>query len=312
MIMKQNDNQMRGTIDVEEILDEEGNPIHPMDPRYRTAKMNKLVEQNEEELSEEIDFDSLTSEEDESVSDEDIEVKEEEVVEVNPVKETKTPAKILRKINGVETEITDDIIEKAMKIASADKYLDDAKALKSSARKPLVEESEIEDNFDYASAVNALQMGQAEEAIEVLKTLRKSGKSSINLDAVRSEVSTALQAEQAKSWFTKEYSDVWDDPILKKMAEDMDYQLWEEDPEMSIQERMAVAGNKVRTWKQETLTKWGAVVPGKTNDKQSRKDNGKPTPKSASKRQEAIVDEENGEENQSELIAAMAQKRRGY
>lgn len=224
------------------------------------------------------------------------------------------------KVNGKELELTEaQLIERAQKIEAADEYLRQAaearRKLEQIAR-PEVDEAEIrrrQDEEDRA-LVRAIQVGTEEEATVALRKLREqtSARPSLSRDDVSRTIDERLAFNQAIEKFSSEYTDVWSDPILKKIALDRDAQLLKEGDQRSYWERYSTIGEEIRTWKQSIAP---APKPAETTmaTKAERKALAPkvPTATASVKSKPVKVEEDDVDDSPSSVIASMAQRRGG-
>jgi hypothetical protein len=213
------------------------------------------------------------------------------------------PQRIMRKVNGQEIEITDDLIIKAQKIAAADQYLADASRIRNEAAKShqaAAQASEVDD--DLASVARAIQMGSEEEAVAALRKLIPKSPSP---DDFVNKIDERLTFNAAYSTFCTKYEDIMGDPRLRKLAEDEDAALTAAGDTRSYAERFTAIGEGLRKWKQPA-----AVTVDLLAEKQARKAAAPSTPKSAGGKRADTIEEEK-EESVSDTIAKIAQSRGG-
>lgn len=214
------------------------------------------------------------------------------------------PAKIIRKVNGQEVEITDDLITKAQKIAAADQYLAEASRLRAElaaqATKPAAQQNPVEN--DLASIARAIQMGTEEEAVAALRSLIPQSPS---IDDFASKIDERLNFNTAYSQFCTEYKDIVSDPRLFKLAQEEDQRLTAAGDTRSYAERFTAIGEDLRKWKQPVAAPVNPMA-----EKEARKAAAPSTPKAAGGKHAAAVEEEK-EESVSDTIARMAQSRGG-
>jgi hypothetical protein len=228
------------------------------------------------------------------------------------------PKRYRIKVNGKELELTEaELIERAQKIEAADDYLRQAaearRKLEQIAR-PEVDEAEIrrrQDEEDRA-LVRAIQVGTEEEATVALRKLREqtSARPSLSRDDVSRTIDERLAFNQAIEKFSSEYTDVWSDPILKKIALDRDAQLLKDGDQRAYWERYSSIGEEIRNWKQSLAPapKQETVI----EDKVARKASAPKVPAPASaKAKPAKVEEDDVDDSPASVIASMAQRRGG-
>ena len=224
------------------------------------------------------------------------------------------PQKIIRKINGVDTEITEAMIVNAQKVASADVYLSEAARMRNelaTKQKPSEQDVSAEQQADEddLAIVRAIQIGTEEEAAAALRKLRtKQAAPVVDKATISKEIDERLAFNSAYSWFTTEYKDVMEDPVLEKLARERDARLVQAGDRRPYAERFKETGDVIRAWEQERATKRGLVAD--TQSKQARKEAAAPAPKPATARHTTQQAEET-EESPSEVIAKMREKRGG-
>lgn len=273
----------------------------------RLDARNRLADQIDEQLAEEFDTE-LVAAEAEVQNDDDAEGLDPDETEV---KEQKTSLPKI-KVNGVEVELTQELIAKAQKIASADKYLEDAKntarpSQRDVERNPAIRKdvgSRVEE-IDYAEVATALQTGTTEEVTNALKKLAP--QQTLSNQDVFEKAREAVKFEEATTWFREEYEDLTSDPYLRALMEQEDNRLMADGFNGSFKERFKTVGDKVREWKQSIA----GTPESKEESTLSKKDKLSARIPTASKK---VVkqDQDEGEDDPRELIAAMAKKRRGY
>lgn len=217
-----------------------------------------------------------------------------------------TPAKIVRKINGVDTEITDEMITKAQKVGSADVFLSEAKRLRDELEGKQRQAANVEEvDTDLASIARAIQMGTEEEAVAALRKLQTKVPSP---DDLSKKIDERLTFNDAYQKFTTEYKDIVGDPVLKKLAEEADETLLRQGDTRPYYARYSEIGDSLRNW----LTAKGAtkVDEDALPSKQERKAAAPAVPKTAQGRSASAVEDEK-EESVADTIAAMAAQRGG-
>lgn len=224
------------------------------------------------------------------------------------------------KVNGKELELTEaQLIERAQKIEAADEYLRQAAEARRKLEqiaKPEVDEVELrrrQDEEDRA-LVRAIQVGTEEEAAAALRKLREqtSARPSLSRDDVSRTIDERLAFNQAIEKFSSEYSDVWSDPILKKIALDRDAQLLKDGDQRAYWERYSSIGEEIRTWKQSIAP--AAKQPEPTMaDKVERKASAPkvPTATASVKSKPVKVEEDDVDDSPTSVIAQMAARRGG-
>lgn len=217
------------------------------------------------------------------------------------------PSKLTRKINGVDVEITDALLEKAGKIAIADVYLDEAARLrKEAATKKVPTQEEI--NKELALDARAIQIGTEEEAAAALSRIieRTKGPSPEDLSK---KISDQVAFNNAFDQFRKDYKDISEDPILWKLALDADNDLISKGDTRHYADRWASIGTNLRTWVGSKAPKVEPAA-NSTEVRQERKAAAPQVPKAAQGKFAAEVTDDK-EEAVSDTIAAMAAKRGG-
>lgn len=227
------------------------------------------------------------------------------------------------KVNGKELELTEaQLIERAQKIEAADEYLRQAAEARRkleqpavAAVQPAVDPNELQrrqDDEDRA-LVRAIQVGTEEEAAAALRKLREqiSARPSLNRDDVSRTIDERLAFNNAIERFSTEYSDVWNDPILKKIALDRDAQLLKEGDRRPYWDRYAQVGEEIRTWRQALAP--AAKPETAMADKAERKASAPKVPAAvaSAKAKPAKVEEDDIDDSPASVIAAMAQRRGG-
>lgn len=215
--------------------------------------------------------------------------------------ETDAPAKIVRKVNGQDLEITDELLVKAQKIAAADQYLAEASRIRNEAKGTAPAEQEITVDDDLASVARAIQMGTEEEAVAALRKLIPKGPS---VDDFSRKIDERLTFNTAYAAFCTDYKDIMGDPRLRKLAEDEDAALTKAGDTRTYAERFTAIGEGLRKWKQPEAAADPLAV------KEARKAAAPSVPKAAGGKHATAVEEEK-EESASETIAKMAQSRGG-
>lgn len=226
------------------------------------------------------------------------------------------------KVNGKELELTEaQLIERAQKIEAADEYLRQAAEARRkveqqpAAVQPAVDPNELQrrqDDEDRA-LVRAIQVGTEEEAAAALRKLREqiSARPSLNRDDVSRTIDERLAFNNAIERFSTEYQDVWNDPILKKIALDRDAQLLKEGDRRPYWDRYAQVGEEIRTWRQSLAP--AAKPETAMTDKAERKASAPKVPAAvaSAKAKPAKVEEDDIDDSPASVIAAMAQRRGG-
>ena len=249
-----------------------------------------------------------------------------------PEEETDTPAaevvaeprKYRIKVNGKELELSEEeIIARVQKIESADEYLRQAAEAKRLATAepapakpagPTQEEIQRRNDEEDRALVRAIQMGTEEEAAAALRKVREqagAARPSLTRDDISSTIDERLAFNTAIDTFSKDYKDVWTDPVLKKLALDRDSELLKAGDARPYAERYASIGDEIRAWK-ETLVP--AAKPPVTNlaEKTIRKAAAPAAPvAAASAKTKPPAAEEEVDDDPSSVIANMAKVRGG-
>jgi len=223
------------------------------------------------------------------------------------------------KVNGEEVELTPELIAKAQKIASGDKYLEDA-AL--AARQPAKAQPSVDPepsppadagvkpgSEEDLALIRAIQMGTPEEAYAALQKLRQP---QISIETIGRIADERLNFNTAIDWFDNEYADLVSDPDLHAMVLRKDSQLVKEGDKRSYKERYKDIGDEVRKWRDDLVKKFTpapAADPLKT--KEERKAQAPQVPVAASAKSRPAVQEEEKDESPSVVIANMAKARGG-
>lgn len=246
-----------------------------------------------------------------------------------PVEEEETTAAVSEedpekkyriKVNGKEIELTEaELIARASKIEAADEYLRRAAEANRRVQEPAAPALVVDPNVlqrqrddEDLALVRAIQVGTEQEALAALRKLREQAgaRPSLSRDDVSRTIDERLAFNTAIDRFSTEYSDVWSDPILKKIAFDKDAQLLQQGDTRPYWERYQEIGNEVRSWKESLAP--AKKVETTISDKETRKASAPkvPTPASA-KSKPAKVEEDDIDDNPSAVISAMAQRRGG-
>lgn len=228
-------------------------------------------------------------------------------VEEPPVVDTPQTFKI--KVNGKDLELTtEQLIERAQKVESADAYLAEAARLKREMEQPLQQSADevarqaLEEELALARAI---QMGSEEEAVAAIRKLRTpSGPSK---DDLMREVDARLTFREAIQQFQSEYKDITSDPYLLRLAQESDAEMVRKGDSRPYLERYREIGDGLRGWVKKLAP---AAEAGTTAEKQARKAQAAPVPKAANAKAPPPAEEE-AEESASEVIAKMAASRGG-
>ena len=239
--------------------------------------------------------------------------------EVNQEEEQVEQPKHKIKVNGKELELTtDELVQRAQKVESADTYLKEASQKLREAEAKQVAKPALPSNEDVAAnaaeerraLVRAIQMGTEEEAMAAIEKLQ-SRPPSVSADDVARTVDERLTFNDAVSKFQKDYKDLADDPVLLNIVLQRDKELIAQGDKRSYSERYEDIGNSVRSWK-EGLAKTATPEPEKpVSDKQTRKASAPVVPQGAGTKAPAAVQDEEREETPAEIISKMAKSRGG-
>jgi hypothetical protein len=222
------------------------------------------------------------------------------------------------KVNGKELELTtDELIQRAQKVESADTYLKeasqklrDAEAKEARPQLPSTEDAAEKSAEERRALVRAIQMGTEDEAMAAIEKLQ-SRPPSVSADDVARTVDERLTFNDAVSRFQKDYKDLAEDPVLLNIVLQRDKELLAQGDKRSYWERYEDIGTSVRTWK-ESLTKPATTEPEKpASDKQTRKASAPAVPQGAGTKAPAAVQDEDREETSAEIISKMAKSRGG-
>ena len=222
------------------------------------------------------------------------------------------------KVNGEEIELTDELIAKAQKIASADKYLENAKhppvQQPPAKPQPSAEDVEREQVERDRRLVRAIQVGSEEEAVAALREVRESARpSTMTVDDVGRIADERLSFKTALSWFNDEYKDLASDPQMKAIVEDRDDALVKAGDTRTYKERFDAIGKEVRTWRDSLVAKY-APKPEPVQDlkiKEAKKAAAPKAPNVANSTNKPTPEPDDQDEAPSSVIAKMANARGG-
>jgi hypothetical protein len=224
------------------------------------------------------------------------------------------------KVNGKELELTtEELVQRAQKVESADEYLKEASRKMREAESakevkptlPSPEDATAKAMEDRRALVRAIQMGTEDEAMEAIEKLQSRNVPSVSADDVARTVDERLTFNDAVSRFQKDYKDLAEDPVLLNIVLQRDKELIAQGDKRSYWERYVDIGDSVRTWK-EGLTKAATPEPEKpVSDKQTRKASAPAVPQGAGTKAPAAVQDEDREETSAEIISKMAKSRGG-
>lgn len=277
------------------------------------VRAEELMEYNEDGSSDPFVAPAAVDEQDQAVE---VAAKE---VEAAPV--VQQPQKIVRKINGRDVEITDDMIVRAQKIVAADTYLEEAKRQANELLKQKPSQADVsaaakveDDLAFYVEKANAIQMGTPEEAAAVLRELlSKKSAPVINESDIAKKIDEKFSSHESKrrfdeafAKFSSEYGDIVGDPMAFKLAQELDNSFIKQGDKRDFYDRFKASGDAVRDW----LGKKG--VPAQTQTKEQAKATAalRSVPKQATaKHTTQQVDDK--EESASDVIASMRKNRAG-
>ena len=233
------------------------------------------------------------------------------------------PRKYRIKVNGKELELSEEeMIARVQKIESADEYLRQAAEVKRLSAEPAPakpagptqEEIQRRNDEEDRALVRAIQMGTEEEAAAALRKVREqagAARPSLTRDDISSTIDERLAFNTAIDTFSKDYKDVWTDPVLKKLALDRDSELLKAGDARTYAERYASIGDEIRAWKEKLVP---AAKPPVTNlaEKTIRKAAAPAAPvAAASAKTKPPAAEEEVDDDPSSVIANMAKVRGG-
>jgi hypothetical protein len=226
------------------------------------------------------------------------------------------------KVNGKEIELTqEEMIARVQKVEAADAYLAEASRIKREAEEykraqsqPVPQVDQVDEDAELEAIVNAIQMGNAEEAKAAVKKLKNSAPPAITVDDLNRTVDARLTFNEAKSKFESTYGDILQDPVLRQLALSKDQQQVAQGDKRDYWTRYSEIGNELRAWK-EGIVKTGApeIPPPPAIDpsKQTRKAAAPQAPKAANVKVPAPDVEDEQEETPAAVIAGMAKHRGG-
>lgn len=248
-----------------------------------------------------------------------------EPVTTDPV-ETAPVTKI--KVNGEDVDLTPELIAKAQKIASADKYLEEAALARKTAPAaapapapepttaplPSAEDVERDALARDVALVRAIQVGTEEEAVAALRKLRAE-QPAVSADDIGRIADERLDFKSAITWFNGEYKDLVEDSQLHGIVMQRDQELIKSGDKRSYRERYEAIGNEVREWRDSMVKKFTpAAAPAPAVpavDKVARKAAAPTAPVVASTRAKPAAADDDQDETPSSVIANMAKSRGG-
>lgn len=256
----------------------------------------------------------------ETLSDEEVTQKElDRAAEEANQEEPEEQPKHKIKVNGKELELTtEELVQRAQKVESADEYLKEAsRKMREAEMKevkpplPSTEDVAAKAAEDRRALVRAIQMGTEDEAMEAIEKLQGRNVPSVSADDVARTVDERLTFNDAVSRFQKDYKDLAEDPVLLNIVLQRDKEMIAQGDKRSYWERYEDIGNSVRTWKDD-LVKTATPEPDKSvSDKQARKASAPAVPQGAGTKAPAAVQDEDREETSAEIISKMAKSRGG-
>jgi hypothetical protein len=229
------------------------------------------------------------------------------------------------KVNGVEVDLTPELIEKAQKIASGDKYLEEAviKAKtpltvvpkEESPPPPSQEDVEAELARQDLADARAIQMGTEEEAVAALRRIRSRQVQGPTAEDIGRIADERLTFNAALKWFNTEYKDLVSDPRLHAMVLREDHRLVTELKDgRPYEERYKAIGDDIRAWRDSMAPK-PADPPAPAADplkaKEERKAAAPKAPVAANTKAKPAVDDDDTDETPGSVIAKMAASRGG-
>jgi len=220
------------------------------------------------------------------------------------------------RVNGEDVELTPDLIAKAQKIASGDKYLEDAALAKKAASQPQPVQPPSQEDVDRSSGeeelalVRAIQMGTEEEAVAALRKIRTQP-TGMTADDVGRIADERLAFNTALDWFNDEYKDLVEDPQLHGIVVQRELALVKSGDKRPYKERYKSVGDEVRQWRDSLVKRFTPKPePNPIEVKEERKANAPRTPVPVNARSRPPVDDE-PDDTPSSVIANMAKARGG-
>lgn len=224
--------------------------------------------------------------------------------------EAVAPAKVKIKVNGEELELTqEELIERAQKVESADRYLQEASEARKAAKPPV--EPPAKKEVDYKALVRAIQVGTEEEAEAALRQLQTSQeRPPAPMDDVSRVVDERLKFQDAMKAFSTEYADILGDPRLNSMAQQMDSEMLANGDTRSYAQRYTEIGESLRGW----VTKLGGgkkEEPKVDTTREERKAALPATPTAAAGKSAPPKTDTEDDDNPTSVISKMAAARGG-
>ena len=290
----------------------------------RLALLDRINDRNDAERADELQFvnddgttEPFTVEGDPNADDVVVnEVKPDE--EVAPIKEEAVKAPRI-KVNGEDVELTPELIAKAQKIASGDKYLEEAAIARKAVTIPEKEEVQLPSKEDIEqrsdeeelALVRAIQMGTEEEAVAALRKIRNRSPG-VTAEDIGRIADERLNFKTALAWFESEYKDLVDDPQLHGIVWQRDKDLVTDGDKRPYEERFKQVGDEVREWRDAMVKKYTTKpVENSLESKEARKSAAPKAIVAANAKAKPKVDEDESDESPSAVISNMAKARGG-
>jgi hypothetical protein len=255
------------------------------------------------------------------------------VTEEAQAEEAAAPAQMItRKINGKDvTKSLEDWLVTASKVEAADEYIQEAAALRKTAKKeatepeqqstqPTAEELAAAQRARRLKQARAIQMGTEEEAVAAIAELEQSARPSLTVDDIGRITDERLTFKEAVSWFQSSYKDLVADPVLHQMVLDRDNALLAAGDKRAYQVRYKEVGDEVREWKNglikaatgelEGTPKPAAKTVTTLEEKRAAKAAAPRVPTAANAKA-ATGEQEEAEETASDIISGIAKARGG-
>ena len=155
------------------------------------------------------------------------------------------------KVNGKELELTtEELIQRAQKVETADLYLKEASEKLRNAEKeikpPLPSQEDVAAKAleDRRALVRAIQMGTEDEAMEAIEKLQSRNTPSVSADDVARTVDERLTFNDAVARFQSDYKDLVEDPVLLNIVLSRDKELLAQG-EVDLVGRAALAHRRI-------------------------------------------------------------------
>lgn len=237
-----------------------------------------------------------------------------------PASEPSDVKKFKIKVNGKELELTEEeVLERASKVESADEYLRIAKASAPTTQPsslvakagPTEEELQRARDEEDRALARALQVGTEEEAVAAIRKVRAaSAGPSVSPDDVARTVDQRLAFNTAIDQFSKDFPDIWKDPVLKDLAFRRDKALLAAGDSRPYLDRYTDIGKGLMEWVGNVAPKVTPADDG-LDAKHALKAAAPQVPITASGKQKPAAAADDKEESSSEVIANMAKSRGG-